>query len=68
MIGRLRILGTIIGIVSYALLTNGHQEAGAVMNLGTQALFTPFNVQHKCWDLVGTGAFFAAISIHSLLT
>jgi len=68
MISSLRILGTIIGIVGYALLSNGHSEAGAIMNLGTQALFTPFNIQQKCWDLVGTGAFFAGISIHSLLT
>ena len=68
MVGRLRVVGTIIGIVSYVLLCNGYQEAGAAMNLGTQALFTPFNIQHKCWDLVGTGAFFAAVSIHSILT
>ena len=64
----LRIAGTITGIVSYTLLTNGHQDLGVSLNIGTQALFVPFNIQHKCWDLVGTGAFFTAVSLHSLLS
>lgn len=64
----LRIAGTTFGVVSYVLLVNGQQDAGAALNIGTQALIAPFNIQHKCWDCLGTGAFFAAISLHSLFT
>ena len=64
----LRIAGTITGIVSYTLLINGYEDLGVSLNIGTQALFVPFNLQHKCWDMIGTGAFFVAVNLHSLLS
>lgn len=68
MINGLRIVGTLLGFISYLLLVNGQQDAGTAVNIGTHALLTPFNLQHKCWDMIGTGAFFVAVNVHSLLS
>jgi hypothetical protein len=65
---RFRIAGTVLALASYVLLVNGNDTAGISLNIGAQSSLTPFNIQHKCWDMVGMGAFFTAINIHALLT
>jgi len=67
-VNRFRIVGTILALVSYVLLVNGHETGGIALNVGAQGSLTPFNVQHKAWDMVGMGAFFTCINIHALLT
>ena len=68
MTNRLRIVGAVLGILSYALLVSNFVTAGVLTNIATQAFLTPFNVQHKAWDMVGTGGFFTAVNLAKLLT
>lgn len=65
---RFRMAGAVLALASYVLLVNGNEIAGISLNIGAQGSLTPFNVQQKCWDMVGMGAFFTVINIHALLT
>lgn len=65
---RFRVIGTVLALTSYILLVNGHELPGISLNIGAQGALTPFNVQNKCWDMVGMGAFFVAVNVQALLT
>lgn len=65
---RFRMVGTVLALSSYVLLINGYDVPGISLNIGAQGALTPFNIQNKCWDMVGMGAFFTAVNIQALLT
>ena len=67
MIGRLRVVGSILAIASYLLMVNDMTIPGVCVNCFAQGSLTPFNVQHKAWDMCALAAFFTAVNIHRLL-
>lgn len=68
MIGKLRVVGAFLAIASYLLMINDLIVPGVCVNTVTQGLMTPFNVQHKAWDMCALAAFFTAVNAHRLLT
>ena len=64
----LRGLANLTGIASYVVKVNGFLIPGIVLNLTAQGLMAPWIFKTKAWDMLATGAFFAAINLHPLLS
>lgn len=68
MIDRLRVVGALLAVASYLLMVNDMTVPGVAVNCAAQGTLTPFNVQHKAWDMCALAAFFTAVNVHRLLS
>ena len=63
----LRTLGAFVSLLSYLLLTQHMVSHGAALNLAVQGLLLPWNIQARAWDMCGMGAFYSAVSAHTII-
>lgn len=63
---RLRIAGSILCIVAYALVTQGYVVSGTGLNLVTNVLFTPYMLSAGMWDMVAIEVFYLVLNVLAL--
>ena len=63
-----RMIASALSIVSYVLLTHGHQVEGVSVNLVVQGLLVPFALQTHAYDMVTLSGVFGVINIKALLS
>ena len=65
---RLRVLGSVIVIVSYFVVLHVSAPLGAVGNTIGDGISLPFFIRTKSWDVVIMIAFMMVISVSKLVT
>lgn len=63
-----RMIASALSIVSYVLLTHGHQVEGVSVNLVVQGLLVPFALQTHAYDMVTLSGVFGVINVQALLS